>query len=160
MICSPPRRDRRRSAPRVALCAAALLCAVGAFSCAAPPIIVATAGLTAAQTGTGAYVRGVLQGARLVDLERAIKATDAAIENMGYEVLGRRIDDDDARYDLRQEQGSRIRIRLERRAENVVKFHVRVGVFGDQAISRLVQSRIDAHLPEVPPVRLPGWDEN
>ncbi len=155
---SEPRRVRAPARP-LARAAAAAFCLVAVAGCATP--IVLTAGLTMAQAGTSAFIRGELVSARQADLETAWAATLDALDELRFDLQVVRHPDEPERqgrsaYVAAEDRGGpRIRVKLERASEAVTRIKIRVDVLGDQALSRLVLSRIDARLPPPPSVRPP-----
>jgi hypothetical protein len=134
-------RGRRRG---VLAGLAAAACSGG---CAAP--IVATAGLSVAQFGASSYLNGKLDAARRVPIEAAFKATRDAMTPMAFEITEERgpSDDNDLAYLATKERdGTAITVRLTRVSNAVCKIEIRVGVFGDQTLSRLILANIDQQL--------------
>ena len=153
------RRDRTQARAPVRAAAAALGLAVVDAGC-TPPIVL-TAGHTMAQAGTSAFIRGELVSARQADLETAWAATLDALDELRFDLQVVRHPDEPERqgrsaYVAAGDRGGpRIRIKLERASEAVTRIKIRVDILGDQALSRLILSRIDARLPPPPDVGPP-----
>lgn len=145
-----PRRPvtPRTRNPRLA---AALVAAAALTSCAAPVYI--TAGLTVAQVGTAAFINGQLVSARQATLEETWAAAQGALAELEFDVRVRRDPSDPesqgrSAYIMAQDRGGpAVKIKLERASEAVTRIRIRINTFGDQALARLVLSRIDARLP-------------
>jgi hypothetical protein len=118
----------------------------GPAGCAAP-VIVASAGLTVAQYGATSYLNGRLDAARRVPLETVYKAALDAMAPLGFEPTDTtEPDENDAYLATRQLDGTSIAIRFTRVSSQVCKVEIRIGVFGDQTLSRLIMSNIDNQL--------------
>ena len=125
------------------LCA---LCALMA-SC-APPVMVASAGLGVAQAGTVAYFEGELRTAIARELRTSYDAIVPAITRLGFVA-------DRAEFRMQEHYGfvfthsvtdERIEIRVTGVTEKVTALRIRVGVFGDQAVARLILNEIEDEL--------------
>jgi hypothetical protein len=133
-----------RSRLLIALAAAALaLC-----GCAAPPMIVASAGLTAFQEGSSAFIRGELETADAVPLSLFYQASLDALHDLNFRVVSSSLGPRGARIQAVETGGRSIRLDLEKKSPSVTKLNIRVGVFGDQAVSRLIQQSIGTRLPD------------
>jgi hypothetical protein len=128
--------------------ALAALAAFGLGGCAAPPIIVASAGVSALQAGSTAYVRGELESADAVPLRAFHAAAMQAMDDLHFPIVDARVATRFAQIRGREIGGRAVRIDLEKKSPMVTKLNIRVGIFGDQAISRLIQQAISARLPE------------
>jgi hypothetical protein len=123
-----------------------VLISLALAGCAAP-IIVATAGLSVAQYGASSYINGRLDAARRVPIEDAFKATTAAMAPLGFEPTDVREPGEDTAYvATREHDGTAITVRLTRISPAVCKIEIRIGVFGDQSLSRLIMANIDEQL--------------
>lgn len=126
-----------------------ILCAlgVGLASC-APPVVVASAGLGMAQAGTVAYFEGELRTAFPRELEASYAAIEPALKRLGF-------DSDRAEFRAQEHYGyvfthtltaERIEIRVTGVTDRVTALRIRVGVFGDQAVARLILNEIEDEL--------------
>ena len=121
----------------------------------AAPALVATAGLSVFQASTTAYINGELEFADAVPMEVMYKATIDAMNELRFDLEHTRIGDKSGAVHAREQEGRRIKVFLEEKSPTVTKINIRVGVFGDRAISQLVQVAINNHRPEefeVPPL--------
>ena len=154
------KRANTLPATLVALALVALLPGCGA------PIVIASAGLGALQTGTTAFIRGELESADNYPLEIMHQAARRAINDLQMPIVSERIGRDSGSIIARETEGRAVKIFLERKSPIVTKLNIRVGVWGDQAVSRLVQQSILERLPEsytvpeppVPPEATPARD--
>jgi predicted RNA binding protein with dsRBD fold (UPF0201 family) len=136
------------------MCIVLGLVGAAAGGCAAPAIV-ATAGLSVFQASTTAYINGELEFADAVPMEVMYHSTLAAMEELRFDLQHSHISERSATVSVREQEGRRIRIYLEEKSAAVTKVNIRVGVFGDRAMSQLVQVAINSHRPEefeVPPL--------
>lgn len=114
----------------------------------APTAVMATAGLSAVQAGTTAYVGGVLESAEKGTLAQAYLDALDAVEELRFELVRTTLDEHYALVMVREAGGRKIRIQLQRKSPIVTKVRIRVGLLGDQAMSRLVLAQIRQELGE------------
>ena len=112
--------------------------------------VIAAAGVTAgfglAQGQAEAFINGELKAARMVSMELAWDATFSALDELEVPIRTTRRDEDDSYIRGRAEIGPEIKIQLKEKSPLITKIEIRVGMMGDQAVSRLVLARIDHHL--------------
>lgn len=129
---------------------AALAAAVFVAGGCGAPVIITSAGLTAAQVGASEFADGDLESAHAATFNDVFAAAVAAVEDLGYlkihSSFGERVGTIRA-YEL---GGTRLEVLIEKRTEVITTMAIRVGVFGDQSLSRLVLANIQARLPAVP----------
>src|SRR5688572_22952484 len=106
--------------------------------CFAPPVVIASAGLGALQTGTTAFIRGELEHASANPLDIASQATREGLQDLQFPIVSERIGRTSADILARETSGRAIKVHLEQKSPMVTKFSIRVGVWGDQAVSQLV----------------------
>jgi hypothetical protein len=129
-----------------------------ASGCAAP-LFVTSAGMSALQAGTSAYVGGELESAEVVELHTLYQIIHEVLaEELAFDIATARAGENHAFIHTREAQGRMIRISLERKSPIVTKINIRVGLLGDQPMSRLVLGAIQSRLP-APPHRHPALDE-
>ncbi len=131
----------RRSAS-IVLSAASIL---GGASCAAP-VVIASAGFGALQTGTEAFIRGELEAAVVHPMEHVFQAAQDAMTALNFPSRGAKMGEANAYVLAKEVQGRKIDINLQMKSKNVTKINIRVGVFGDQAVSRLILAEIQEKL--------------
>ena len=159
-------RARRPGAARAAaglFAALAAACAVtlgsGGGGCA--PAIVVTAGLSMAQAGTSAFIRGELLSARQASLDQVWLATLGALDELAFDVQVVRTPDDPesegrSAYVMAQDDdGPEVKVKLERASDAVTRVRIRIDLRGDLSLWRLVLSKIDERLPHGPPGPVP-----
>lgn len=122
------------------------------LSASALAVIVATSSgcfAVAVGAGTGAavaYVRGQLEANLTSDYERVVRATNEAIQQLALAKVSER---KDALVDIitvRNAADKKIEIRLDNMARDLTKVRIRVGIFGDEALSMAIHDKIKANL--------------
>jgi hypothetical protein len=115
-----------------------------AVSCAPP--VVATAGVSAVQAGTMAFVNGDIEVAFRVPLNDAFAAGHRALQRLEVPVEKESLYEGIAFLTGKLADGRRIKIVLVKQSAVLTKFSLRVGTFGDQPVSRLVMAQIQEEL--------------
>lgn len=114
-------------------------------------IVTFTSGCLAVAAGAGAgtavaYVRGQLETQVQAGYERSGEATNAAIQQLGFVKISEKKDALITIIVARNAADKKIEIRLERLAKELTKVRIRVGLFGDEALSMAVLDKIKANL--------------
>ena len=121
------------------------LCANG---CA--PAVIVSAGLTAgfglAQTQAAQFINGELKAARQTSLDQALNATRNVMQELQLPIKADRRSSRKAYLNGEAEGGPQVGVTLTSICPVATKIEIRVGILGDQAVSRLVMERIDAQL--------------
>ena len=138
--------------PSGAVCAAVVAAAVLFLGGCAAPIVIASAAIPAVQAGTEAFVRGDLESAQIASMERVYTASLQALTDLKFTIISKRFGKNSASITAKELGGRHIDVSFERRSSEVTKTTIRVGVWGDQAISRLILGEIQARCPAVPSV--------
>jgi len=120
----------------------ALALVVSASGCA---LLVFGAG-AAAGVGTVAYMKGELKATKEATLAKAIKATELAMKDMQLPITERQETASHAKFVVRASGDKRIEINLQKLSGTVTEIRIRVGVFGDEALSRLALEKIEKRL--------------
>jgi len=116
----------------------------------ATPVIIATAGLGALQTGTEAFIRGELEAAVANPMEEVFAAAEAALKELEFPVSGSKLGKHNGYVRAKETQNRKISIDIEMKSPLVTKLNIRVGLFGDSAVSRLILSHIQEKLGPTP----------
>ncbi|MBL9031416.1 MAG: DUF3568 family protein [Phycisphaerae bacterium] len=124
-------------------------CAAALAAC-ATPVVVATASVSALQAGTAAYIDGQLQAAHAANLDEAFAAAQAALAELRFTITSAKLRSNSALIVATESDGHSLGVTLTRRTPGVTKVAIRVGLFGDQAVSRLILSHYQMHLPPAP----------
>lgn len=99
-----------------------------------------------AAAGTVAYIRGDLNAVLDGSLNKSVKAVDAAIKETGVNQISRNVDKLGANYILRTAQDDKVEITLEKATNKATNIVIRVGVFGDEALSHQILSEIQKNI--------------
>ena len=109
-------------------------------------IALAVGGAAAAGGAAVAFVSGELQGVEPSSMEKSFLATNRALEDLGFEVKKRQRDALASEIIAHSTSDKRVLVQLERESDKVTRIRIRVGIFGDEAVSRLVLKRIESNL--------------
>ncbi|QOJ00304.1 MAG: DUF3568 family protein [Phycisphaeraceae bacterium] len=136
----------RRRLAGAAACAGVIAWALAGAGCVADPVTI-SAGLSAAQQGTAAFFKGELQAAFRVPMDRVEWAVRAALEELDFPVENTSPSEEGwVEINAREESGRLVTVTLRRHSRVVTSIRVRVGLFGDQALSRLVLNKVQMGL--------------
>ena len=100
----------------------------------------------AAAAGSVAYVRGELSTTLDHKLETSAQAAERALEQLKFVKVSQKQDALVALLIARTVEDKKIEIRLSATTEASTKVQIRVGVFGDEALSLKILERIKANL--------------
>lgn len=112
----------------------------------------ATAGISFAQAGASAFIRGELVSAERATLDESWAAAVAALEELAFDIETLRPPEEaesqglSAYVSAKDPGGPRVKVKLERASDIVTLIRIRIDLLGEQALSRLVLSRIEARL--------------
>jgi hypothetical protein len=101
-----------------------------------------------AGAGTIAYVRGDLEVVESKDLDTVYNATEEAMDELELNVTQKTKDAMSAEIVARDAQDKKITVKLVATAEETTKVSIRVGIFGDEAKSRLIYQKIHDNLQQ------------
>jgi hypothetical protein len=137
---------------------AALLCApaLAVLTGCAAPVFFVTPLFNVAQAGTSAFVSGELQAAYRVPLDQAYNVVLDALANLSYPIKQQSLDEMRAYVQTEEPDGRDVDIRLKKSSEIVTRVNIRVGIWGDQAVSRLVMEQIERKISELGPLQAPA----
>lgn len=121
----------------VAAAAAALLAPLSACQTSRP----------AQPSANYSQVVGELEAIEQATLDQAWDASLTAMERLGFVVSQRDRNDVEARILAHTQGGREVRLRLSKDTTILSRIRIRVGTFGDEALSRLILERIETHLP-------------
>lgn len=100
----------------------------------------------AAGAGAVAWVRGELEAQLPNDFERVDRAANRAILELGFAKVNEGKSAVDAEIIARTGQDKRIQIRLDRTADQLTRVRIRVGIVGDEVLSRTILDKIKENL--------------
>jgi hypothetical protein len=95
-----------------------------------------------AGAGTAVYVKGELQTNLEAPLERSIEATNRAVNNLEFMKISEEVDKMTGEITARTAQDKKIKIKLDKVTDNTTKISIRVGIFGDKALSHSLLEEI------------------
>ncbi|HUT37487.1 MAG TPA: DUF3568 family protein [Planctomycetota bacterium] len=100
----------------------------------------------AAGAGAVAYLQGELKANQDAPLAKALKAAEAAVKEMQYSVTERTEGVDRCRILAKGAGDKRIEVNLRKLTPKATEIGIRVGVFGDEALSRQILQAIQKRL--------------
>jgi len=123
-----------------------LCCALAAaVSCGGCSLLLVGAG-AAAGAGTVAYLQGELKANLDAPLAKVLKAADATMKEMKLKVLERTEGVERGKIIANAPGDKRLEVRLEKLTPNATEVRIRVGVFGDEDLSREILEKIQKRL--------------
>lgn len=125
-------------------------------SCVTPIDLAANAGIGVAQAGTSIYSQGTLQAAFSVPMERVLEAVREEMRALHYPPSREDVREETGSLSFTQTDGSSISIKARRSSPAVTGLAIRVGFWGDPAVSRLILDRITANLERAAPASAPA----
>ncbi|MBY0113394.1 MAG: DUF3568 domain-containing protein [Phycisphaerales bacterium] len=120
-------------------------------SCITPIDLAANAGIGVAQAGTSIYSQGTLQAAFSVPMDRVVDAVRSEMKSLQYDATHEDAREETVSLTFRQADGSDISIKARRSSPTVTGFAIRVGFWGDPAVSRLILERVTAAIEKSAP---------
>jgi len=96
--------------------------------------------------GTVAYVMGDLEVVEAKDIGTVYEATEKALEQLELNVTKKAKDATAAVIVARDAMDKKIKIRLSAKPDKITKLSIRVGMFGNEAKSRLIYDQIKKNL--------------
>jgi len=100
----------------------------------------------AAGAGAVAYVRGELKATEEGSLDEALNATEGAVADLGLTMTGQEGDALSAKLTARTAEDKRIEINLKKISETLTEIRIRVDIFGDEDLSRIIHNKIKERL--------------
>lgn len=120
-------------------------------------MLLASAGFQALSNGTAVYVNGELEVAYRVPFGRVWEAMQIAMADMQFRIVDARIRTESKALLFAEEVAGRsTTISVTARTPVVTKVTIRVGLIGDQSISRLIMDRLEAKMAEMESLSGPG----
>jgi hypothetical protein len=100
-----------------------------------------------AGAGTVAYLRGDLRATMDASMDQAAKAVTAGIAKLRLNMISEESDATGGKFIARTAKDEKISITLTRESATLTRISVRVGLFGDEALSRHIYEAISQSLP-------------
>lgn len=95
--------------------------------------------------GTVAYTSGELRAADEISMDRSWEASMKAMKDLEFRVTKSQKDALAGEIVARRADDTRIIVRLKSQTQQVTEIRIRVGTFGDEALSRLIYDKIKSH---------------
>ena len=101
----------------------------------------------AAGAGAVAYVRGELKATEEATLDDVVRATETALEDdLKFPIHSKTTDAISAKFTSETAAGKDITINLKKTSATLTQIRIRVDVFGDEELSRLILDKIKKRL--------------
>lgn len=100
----------------------------------------------AAGAGAVAYLKGELRVTYTAPLDRTWEATRGALDDLNYGVLSSQKSETAGEIEAKRVGEDKVSINLSISGPGTTLVAIRVGIFGDEAISRTIQGKITARL--------------
>lgn len=100
----------------------------------------------AAGAGAVAYIRGELDATVGNSYESVVRASGKALDQLEFVTIGTRKDALSARITARTAQDKKVEIEVTKVGDELTRIQIRIGVFGDEALSMTILDRIKANL--------------
>lgn len=114
--------------------------------CVTPFDFAANAGLGVAQAGTSSFIQGTLQAAFDRPMDEVVDAARRTLVKLGYAITREDIGPHYAQLLSSQADGSSIVVKFKKSSDAVTGLSIRVGFWGDNAVSRLMLEGIQKEL--------------
>ncbi len=135
-----------RTLPLAMLACAALLSACAAV----PGPMLANAGVNMATNSGGSFISGSMENTFVLPLDPVQAAVRETAEDLRYQFIVHSTSRTSRTFYLRPERGESFRVRIIQHTPTVTTISVRVGLLGDQNLSRFLMAEIERRLPERP----------
>jgi len=133
------------SSTRMLLRALALLACAATVALSSGCFLVAVGAAGAAGAGTVAYIRGELDASVAGNIDTMDRATNTALQQLQFAKINEGKSTVDAEITARTGQDKKIVVKLDRTADNLTRVRIRVGTFGDEALSRMLLDKIKSN---------------
>ena len=100
----------------------------------------------AAGVGTVLYVKGDLETAREESLDEVYAASIEAMEDLEFTVKEEQKDALQGKIEAEMADGKNVKIKVKTTKEGTTSLSIRVGLFGDEELSRLILEEIEGNL--------------
>ena len=109
-------------------------------------VMLAVGAGAAAGAGTVAYIKGELQTNYAASLDRTWQASLDALRDLDYRIITSGRDGTAGEIEARQIGGDKVKVGLSVSGPETTLVKIRVGVFGDEAVSRTIERKIASRL--------------
>ena len=109
-------------------------------------VLLAVGAGAAAGAGAVAYIQGELRTTYTTPLDRTWEATLGALKDLGYDVISREKTESGGEIEAKKVGEDKVKITLSISGPGTTLVSIRVGIFGNEAISRTIQGKITSKL--------------
>ena len=99
-----------------------------------------------AGAGTVAYVRGELQTSYAASFNRTWEASLAALKDLSITIYNTEKDATEGNIEATKADGTKVKINLKPAGSDITAVKIRVGIFGDEEVSRTISNQISKRL--------------
>ncbi len=99
-----------------------------------------------AGAGTVAYVRGELQTTYAAPFNRTWDASIEALKDLGITIYNTKKDATEGDIEATKADGTKVKINLKPKGQDITVVKIRVGIFGDEEVSRTISNQISKRL--------------
>lgn len=103
-------------------------------------------GGAAVGAGAVAYTHGELHSVEAASFERTWDATQEAMRDLGFAVTDQEKEPDSAKLEARTKDNDEVKVRLEAKSATATEIRIRVGMFGNEALSRVIMEKIKRNI--------------
>ena len=96
--------------------------------------------------GTVAYIKGELQTNYAASLDQTYQATQDALGDLDYRILSTEKDGTEGEIEAKRVGGDSVKVKLSVSGRGTTLVKIRVGIFGDEAVSRTLERKIASRL--------------
>jgi hypothetical protein len=100
----------------------------------------------AAGAGTMAYIEGEFQTAYASSIDRTWNASLEAVKDLDFRIIATEKKETEGNIEAKKLGGKKVRIALSIAGPEITFVRIRVGIFGDEAASRVIRDRIASRL--------------
>lgn len=99
-----------------------------------------------AGAGTVAYVRGELQTTYAASFNRTWDASVKALKDLGITIYNTKKDATEGDIEATKADGTKVKINLKPKGQDITEVRIRVGIFGDEEVSRTISNQVSRRL--------------
>lgn len=99
-----------------------------------------------AGAGTIAYIKGELQTTYAASFNRTWEASLSALKDLGITVYNTQKDATEGDIEATKADGTKVKINLKPTGSDTTSVKIRVGIFGDEEVSRTISNQISKRL--------------
>lgn len=108
--------------------------------------LVLLGGGAAVGAGAVAYTQGELRSVEAATFERTWDAVHEATRDLGFIITDQNKEPDSASVEARTQDNKEVKIELSAKAPTATEIRIRVGMFGNEALSRVILEKIKRNI--------------